>query len=232
MANIIIRPEHQSAPKAVPIRHSLNTAGGVVHTGDYDREMDAPEYHAATEDLPMMDKSPNQTIEQALRQHEKNVKASRPQRWEGQERWQGRENEEMRLVRIYHPNVFMRMLQAAGVSTSFNTERSQHVRLWLNDFERVGRVGVNAWVPDEETGRKIAKTVATLQVPAPEYTIMRFNEYNVPTNERYHGWRTTLLDLITSRAITEEEAERAFGPAIGIAGAFYRKQLYDFRNKS
>ena len=36
-------------------------------------------------------------------------------RWKGQERWQGRENIERRIVNILHPHDVMRKLQRAGV---------------------------------------------------------------------------------------------------------------------
>jgi hypothetical protein len=92
--------------------------------------------------------------------------------------------------------------------------------LWLNPFVRLERIGVTTWV-----GRE-AKTITTLQYPyGPEYSIMRFNHYNVPTNERYRGWRTALLALIVAGVLTENEADRAFGPAVGEASIFYRQQL-------
>jgi hypothetical protein len=201
---------------------------------DWDKEMDVPDPKdpAMLAELDRLahsklEKSPEQNVEWMLAQYERNVAASKPQRWQGQERWQGRENEEMRLVRIMHPNRFIELLRRGGVDARIREER--HGRLWLNDFTKHGRVGVTAWVKDRE-GKREVKTVTTLQDPCgPEYSIMRFNEYNVPTNEKYRGWRTALLTLILTGVVTEEEAERSFGPAIGEAACFYREQLKGIR---
>lgn len=164
--------------------------------------------------------SPEALIETMLREYEFNYysAATKRQRWPGQERWQGRENEEMRLVNIMHPYKFLRKLRAAGVDA--RESEAKNARIWLNPWSRLGRIGVNAWVEGQ------AKTITTLQYPyGPEYSVMRFNEYNVPTNERYRGWRTALLALIISRVLTEDEVHKAFGPATGEAAVFYLQQL-------
>lgn len=168
--------------------------------------------------------------EVAVERFEENRANSRSFQWTGQERWQGRENEEMRLVRIFHPYTFLRKLRAAGIDA--REEESKHARVWLNSFSLMGRVGLNAWVKPEDgtpaslADTRIARTLTTLQYPyGPEWSIMRFNEYNVPVNERYRGWRTALLVLITSGVLTEGEANRAFGEPIGDASLFYREQL-------
>jgi hypothetical protein len=71
-----------------------------------------------------------------------------------------------------------------------------------------------------------------MQCPyCPEYSIMRFNEYNVPINQKYIGWRTALLKCIFAGAVTEEQAMEAFGPAYGPRAGFYREQLYKWRNR-
>jgi hypothetical protein len=55
---------------------------------------------------------------------------------------------------------------------------------------------------------------------------MRFDDWNVPTVEKYRGWRTALLALMIERVITEEEVERAFGPTVlNEASLLYRQQL-------
>lgn len=193
---------------------------------DYDTELDDPRYHdpAVVAGLREMReryiRSSNQNIEEALRQWEMNYNSdhTRRQRWAGQQRWMGKEAEEMRVVRIMHPYKFIQKLRAAGVDA--RVEEHKNARLWLNDFTRVGRIGVNARIFGEPA------TITTLQYPfAPEYSVMRFNEYDVPTDEKYRGWRTTLASLIVSQVVTEEEAEKAFGPAVGPASEFYREQL-------
>jgi hypothetical protein len=239
MANVIIPPEHQSAPKE-PVRlvtsTSFNTSAPVKNATDFDTEMDLPQYN----DPNVLElerrgyhKASEASIEEALRQHEINAQKVKGYQWQGQGRWQGRENEEMRLVGIMHPHSFIEKLRRAGVAASVDepTPGNPRIeRLWLNPFSRAGRVGVNAWVPDEEAGKLTPQTVTTLQYPyGPEYSIMRFDAYNLPTNEKYRGWRTALLTLIMTNVITEEEALRAFGEPLGLAGAFYREQLFYHR---
>lgn len=213
MSTAAITPDH--------IRRAMNAP-----EVDYDTELDDPRYHTpeVLAGLRAMReryvKSSNQNIEEALRQWEMSysMESTKAQRWDGQKRWMGKENEEMRLVQIMHPYKFLRKLRGAGVDA--RVEEDKDARIWLNKGTVLGRIGVNARIYGE------IRTVTTLQYPyAPEYSIMRFNDYDVPTEERYRGWRTTLLSLIVSEVITEKEAERAFGPAVGPASEFYRQQL-------
>lgn len=193
---------------------------------NYEEELDNPLQFdpAVAAELEKMSaryvKPTNQNIDAALDQFERNYnnEETRRQRWPGQKRWQGRENEEMRIVNLMHPYTFLRKLRSAGVDA--RAEEHKNARLWLNTWSRVGRIGVNSRIEGE------VKTVTTIQYPyAPEYSLMRFKHYDVPTEERYRGWRTTLLCLIVAEVITEGEAERAFGPAVGPASEFYREQL-------
>ena len=197
----------------------------------FEREMDRPEYTSRAAELSELERtklarSPAANVEFALEQYERNLVLSRNQRWDGQERWQGRDNANARMVNVLHCHAFIRRLQRAGVDARI--EYAPAARMWLNDFSRGGRIGVNARVM--EGGVRVAKTITTLQYPwSYEYSLMRFNEYNVPTKEKYRGWRTTLLALIQHEAITEQEADRAFGPALGLASPFYNLQLQIYR---
>ena len=79
-------------------------------------------------------------------------------------------------------------------------------------------------------GRKIQRTLTSLQEPyGPEWSVMRFNEHGVATKEKFRGWRTAMLVLIAAGVLTEEEVDRAFGPPMGEAGAWYRSQLQTYR---
>jgi hypothetical protein len=177
---------------------------------DVDANMEEPDF-----DLP----SATQDLETLQMQFEQNVAMKKKERWAGQERWQGRENEEARLVNYLHPNAFMRRLQRAGVDA--RVEYNEHARLWLNNNSRLGRLGVTAWFRNEETERLSVRTISTLQDG---------DRYDVPTAERYRGWRTTLLHLIIANVITEEEADRAFGkPATGEVSEHYREVLQNNR---
>lgn len=243
MSNIHI-PGRNPAPNPRPWHK-----GHRVHSGGYDAEMDLPapndprvraNLERIEREQQFLSKSSSERVEMALMAYEKNYSDERTkaQRWHGQERWQGRENEEMRLVRIMHPYTFMEKLARSGVTATpydpffwyrqnkipVESWPKPHYRIWLNAFTRAGRIGVNAVVKGE------ARTVTTIQYPyGPEWSIMRFNEYDVPTNEKYRGWRTTLLCLIVAGVITEAEAHKAFGSPVGEASLFYREQLFNHR---
>lgn len=255
--NVIITPEHQSAPKD-PHPAVIQAFQGLrgyndnktlrnVHTGDTDefghREDPILEAHLEGMRNRAMDfKTPTQTVEAMLEQYEKSYHSAASQRWKGQDRWQGKENEEARMVRIMHPHHFIRLLNRAGIRASLDEPiegAPRYERIWLNSWIATmklkgadgvvrnvssGRVGVNAWLYGE------AKTVTTLQYPyGPEWSIMRFDDYNVPTQEKFRGWRTALLALIVCGVLTEDEAHRAFGKPTGIASHFYREQLQQHR---
>lgn len=65
----------------------------------------------------------------------------------------------------------------------------------------------------------------------PEYSLMRFDDHGVPTNERRRGWRTCLLQLILKGIVSEKDAEHAFGVASGPASERFRRTIYEFRNR-
>jgi hypothetical protein len=171
-------------------------------------------------------------------------------RWKGQERWQGRENIERRLVNIMHPHDVMRKLQRAGVDARIEapvyyvtmaddvTGKPVQVkkpravgRIWLGDEAIKGRIGIFGWVKDARTETRRVKLITNLQYPCgPEWSIMHFNEWNVPTVEDYRGWRTALLQMILKDIITEEEVDRAFGPVVlNPASELYRQQIQSHR---
>jgi hypothetical protein len=200
--------------------------------------------------LPKDGESTTQMIEAEQEAYELAYAAAEPQRWEGQERWQGRENVEMRLANILHPHAVFAKLRRAGVDARTESptyyvwgidddtgkriaiKKQRNVgRMWLHDESVRGRLGISAWVPDLTTGRRVVKWVAALQYPyGPEWSVMGFNEWNVPTVERYRGWRTALLQMILKDVITEEEVDRAFGPvALNPASELYRKQIQRHR---
>lgn len=234
------------APMAGEIFSNLKRA-----TASYDEELAVPQ---ATLDhynsLPKDGDSTPQMIEAEQEAYELAYAAAEPQRWKGQERWQGRENEEMRLTNILHPHEVFAKLRRAGVDARIESptyyvwgidddtgkrvaiKKQRDVgRIWLHDEAVRGRVGISAWMPDETTGRRTIKWVAALQFPyGPEWSVLNFNEWNVPINERYRGWRTALLQMILKDVITEEEVDRAFGPVtLNPASELYRKSLQHHR---
>jgi hypothetical protein len=220
-------------------------------TVSYDEEMAIPpaQLAALAERERIEETIDNETQDAIDEAYVKAYMAAEKSRWAGQERWQGKENEEMRFVNILHPHAIFRKLRKAGVDArieapsfwvwqmgsdgkpeAIKRERSNG-RLWLHDDAINGRIGVSAWV--WENGVRVRKMVTTLQYPyGPEWSLMRFNEWNVPTNERYRGWRTALMQLIKQEVLTEREVNRAFGaPLLNDASYLYRKSLYDYRMK-
>lgn len=201
-----------------------------------------------------------QTIEAECELFEENYRAAHAKRWKGQERWQGRDNEAMRLVNVLHPHEVIRRLQAAGVDASIEPavvmvwapddktglliptrKVRSNARVWLNENvvymkgtseTHAGRVGVCGWVTDEINGT-VPRCITSLQWDCgPEWSLMHFDKFNVPTVERYRGWRTALLALILHDVITEDEVDRAFGPVVqNEASELYRETLQHYRER-
>ena len=202
---------------------------------DYDDELPTPQVEITYDDRP----STQETIEAEQELFEENYRSAYARRWKGQNRWMGRVNEEARLVNILTPAAVMRKLIAAGVEASIEPavrwvygvddktgllmpmpKVLSSARLWLHDDAvymkgtsetHAGRVGVSAWVKDEE-GRPRPKCLTSLQYDCgPEWSLMWFDALDVPLRERYRGWRTALLALIINDVLTEAEVEKAFG---------------------
>ncbi len=76
------------------------------------------------------------------------------------------------------------------------------------------------------------KVAAWVQINGimPEYEFVNFDERGVVVNTRRRGWRTVLLQMILKGFITEELAEKTFGPARGPASNRYNATLYAIRN--
>jgi hypothetical protein len=212
----------------------------------YDEELPTP---VIDNPLPYTDSSSQELIEEEQRMFEDNYRAAHAQRWEGQERWMGKENEEMRLVNILHPHAIFKKLQDAGINCSIEPQvtkvwdidhktglavivertRAGGARFWLHDLVIQDRVGISAWV--WRNGERVAAYSTYLQYPkSPEWSVMRFNELDVPTCEKYRGWRTALLKMMMDEVITEEEVNKAFGaPVVNAASELYYIQLEELR---
>lgn len=227
-------------PEAGEVRSNLKSV-----ECSYDEELPTP---VVAEPLPYTDTSDPELIEAERKAWEENYRAHAAQRWPGQERWMGRENEEMRLVNILHPHAVFQKLQDAGVDCSIEpsvewvwdidhktgltvpTQRTRNSsRFWLHDVVIKDRVGITGWV--NRNGKRTAQYVTYLQYPlGPEWSLMYFDEYDVPIHERYRGWRTGILRLIQEELVTEEQVDRAFGPVVhNAASELYLEQLDDFR---
>ena len=224
-------------------------------TGSYDDELPTPDVEIRYDDKP----ASQQTIEAEQELFEENYRAAHDRRWRGQQRWIGRRNEEMRLVNILHPHAVIRKLQYAGVDAALEPavysvwvpddktgllvlqqKTRSNARLWLHDEAiylkgtsetNAGRIGISAWVWDN--GVRVVKCLTSLQWDCgPEWSLMYFDEMDVPIRERYRGWRTALLALITNDVLTEDEVDRAFGPVIhNEASELYRETLQSYRER-
>lgn len=181
-------------------------------------------------------KTSSEMLEKSEMLHEMNERASKKNQWDGQGRWIGRDNVDMRLVNVLSPQDWLKRLEAVI------GER----RVFLNRFAVLKRVAVLIPNPQpapsliltpgqlalgpESSGNPPFQAVATLQWPCgPEWMVPKFDEYGVPVRAKYLGWRTALLSLIQHKVITEKEAHRAFPLGSGPAGEWYRQQLYELR---
>jgi len=217
-------------------------------TRSYDEELAVPQAHLdflAT--LPQGEREPDPLEAEALFNYRVAAYAgAADRRWANQHRFMGKENEAMRFVNLMHPHKIFRKLQRAGVDARIEApsfyvwvpedktgklikvkkERSVG-RLWLHDEVVAGRVGVSAWV------RGTRQMVTTLQYPyGPEWSLLHFDENDVPICEKYRGWRTALLALILAGVLTEDEVNRAFGPvSLSPVSIIYREHLYYHRQK-
>jgi hypothetical protein len=285
MANVHIALEHQSSPKETQNDKIIRSAADDIFSGKFQPEVtdeffdvgisallaQHPEVQEALSRLEyaQVPKTNAEYLEKAEMLHEANTQLSAYAKWDGQGRWEGKYNEEIRTVNPMTPTTFIEKLKAIGISAEaeppevlVTIENPDYAPVWIQTGEtpdagayvdpngqpatvdmrivksdkkiylgnRViqGRVALNAKVWDEAQFKMVDMRVNTLQVPlGPEWTVMRFDEYGVPTNEKYHGWRTALLSLITHGVITKEEAHKAFGEPKGEASLFYRKQLFE-----
>ena len=57
-----------------------------------------------------------------------------------------------------------------------------------------------------------------------EWSIMKLNQYGIPSGEESRGWRTVAVQLVEKEIITEAECHRIFGapPANQISARYYR----------
>ncbi len=238
-------------------------------------------------------KTPEEAIERQWRMHEMNAASVEHQKWEGQGRWEGEENEEMRVGRVLTPQGFHAqlctvigtervLLSPHAVKQNF-TDKSARCGLYVKnplwtgarmgheykqvkaqELRRAGMenfhqarklraAGLNALADnkfevaaeaaqaateilmemsaEEQTNPELLR-VGTLQWPlGTEWMCMHFNEYGVPTEAKFLGWRTALLTMIRCKAITEAEAHQAFPlVAENRAAQWYLQQLYWLRN--
>jgi hypothetical protein len=158
------------------------------------------------------------TEEHIARQKEMNYNASQSQRWDHQEELYddaarvGKpllSNDLVFTLRELIPNLYITQGRIIGDLAVFKTYGTPQPSLDGKTFEYL------FYIP---TGI------------LPEFSQYEFNDRNVAVREKQRGWRTVLLRLIKAKMLTEEMANKVFGPAEGKASARYNRKLYEFRN--
>jgi hypothetical protein len=154
--NIIIPAEHQSAPKEHWMNAELRKAAEDIDSGAFKPELADDDYfYTGPEQLLAMHpriqeamerlqgevstaRNSQEAIEKALMLHEINENLQKPDRWDGQGRWVGKDNEQMRQGELLDPITFMRRLWAV-----IGEDRVQ-----LNRYAVEGRVALLVDDPD------------------------------------------------------------------------------------
>lgn len=245
--NVIIPREHQSAPKEHWMNDELRKAAEEIDKGQFTPQLKDDDYffigpeqllwqhpriaealeRMKTEINEFKSKNSQELLEKQQMYHELNEMAEQKDKWDGQGRWIGKDNEEERYGELLTPHQFMARL-----------ERVIGKRVELFRFAVMGRVAVLVDNPDKSplilpgpyhTQGKLQ--VATLQYPiGTEWMQMAFTEYGIPKYAKHLGWRTALLAMIGKGIITEDEAHQAFPLKLTHASLWYRAQLYQIRN--
>jgi len=92
-----------------------------------------------------------------------------------------------------------------------------------------GTVGL--WcLPPKQVAR--ARYVCYMQIPAMyEWSVLRVDRHNIPSGEKFRGWRTVLMELIKKEILTEYQAHKIFGhPSNNKTFRRYHRSLWELRN--
>ena len=92
-----------------------------------------------------------------------------------------------------------------------------------------GTVGL--WcLPPKQVAR--ARYVCYMQIPAMyEWSVLRVDRHNIPSGEKFRGWRTVLMELIKKEILTEYQAHNIFGhPSNNKTFRRYHRSLWELRN--
>lgn len=243
---------------------------------------------------PSDEKTPEEQLEREWMLYEMTALQVQGNKWQGQQRWEGKDAEEMRIGRVMTPLDFMKKLyetigservlcppqdiarlspedksgmigifvrnprwDGVTIKTEYKRgkaaelmQRAQKLTLKCERYFNVGMTAEATKLRGEVIELTEAATqlqmeasqqewrepellrVGSLQWPLmTEWMVMHFDEYGVPYAAKYKGWRTALLTMIRTHAITEEEAHKAFPVGSGPAAAWYLEQLYLLRNR-
>lgn len=106
------------------------------------------------------------------------------------------------------------------------------------DHGRPQQLGLFAYIRGEESRQfsatlpKGMQAICFVQAPyMPEWSVLRIDEYGLPVDFKYKGWRDVIVELVRKNACTEAEAHEVFGePSSGYLSKLYRKNLWNLRN--
>jgi len=154
----------------------------------------------------------NQNKELLAEQRENNQEIAKQYQWLSEEEYK---DQDARIGKLMSHADLINKLRKAGIRC--------HYRQHMHDDKATLYVIKNG----EE------KFAAWVQINGlmPEYEFVNFDERGVVLNTRRRGWRTVLLQMILKGFITEELAQRVFGPAQGPASKRYNATLYAIRNR-
>ena len=230
----MVRGEAVKDPRHATVAEKLASIGEMNDAAALKQHPRVQEMLVRLQDEVRTAKTPQEQLEKAQMLHEANARAARKNCWDGQGRWIGKDNEEMRIVNIL---TWKQWLDRLG-------ETIGEDRVYVGRYAVGGLIKV--MVPNTGYYRNLIMAhgfelpasnskpdpyipVATIQPVNPEWMVMRVNEYGEPTSAKYKGWRTALLCLISQKIITEKEAHTAFPLGTGPAGDWYRQQLFELR---
>jgi hypothetical protein len=156
--------------------------------------------------------SSNQNKEELHRQRENNQEIAKEYQWLSEEEYK---DHGPRIGKLMSHADLITKLRKAGIRC--------HYRQHLHDDKATlyvihqGEEKFAAWVQ--------------INGLMPEYEFVNFDDKGVVVNTRRRGWRTVLLQMILKGFITEELAQKVFGPAQGPASNRYNATLYAIRNR-
>jgi hypothetical protein len=169
--NVIVPIEHQSAPKEHWIVEDMRKAAEDIDQGNFKPQLAEDDYfYYGPEQLlamhPRMQEAierlhdeietahdTQEALEKAQMLHEINEQLSKPNQWDGQGRWIGKENQEMRQGELLSPIDFMKRLWAVIGEN----------RVFINSFAVEGRVALLVDNPE------YAQVQLCASAPKPEF---------------------------------------------------------------
>jgi hypothetical protein len=164
------------------------------------------------------DRVSQETVEEYERLKEENTDAVKRYRFDQQEELR---DEHMRLVNIISVFELWRRLRAIGVHVRYMTNPNALLKSGMIGMDCMQRVADGV----------IWKYICGVQFPMmPEYSVVRFDEHELPLGEKYRGWRTVLIRLVHKGCMTEGQALDGFGrESSGPVGRRWRQSLFELR---